>query len=72
MGLTNPYIICLQPLYTVRFRQSDLWEQYAGLAKDTLDLEIYQPWLELATEADYKAQAEERAALAAQLEAGKD
>ena len=33
------------PLYTVRLRQADLWEGYAGPANDHLDIDIYQPWL---------------------------
>ncbi len=33
-------------LYRVRFRQSDLWTDYQGAAGDTLDLEIYDHWLE--------------------------
>jgi nitrile hydratase subunit beta len=35
-----------QPLYRVRFSQTDLWPDYAGAAADTLDIEIYQHWLE--------------------------
>ena len=35
-----------QPLYRVRFRQKDVWPQYAGPASDTIDIEIYQHWLE--------------------------
>lgn len=35
-----------QPLYTVRLRQNELWEDYAGPASDHLDIDIYQPWLE--------------------------
>lgn len=34
-----------QPLYTVRLRQVDLWEDYAGAETDHLDIDIYQPWL---------------------------
>jgi nitrile hydratase subunit beta len=33
-------------LYRVRFRQSDIWETYEGPASDTLDIEIYEHWLE--------------------------
>lgn len=32
-------------LYRVRFNQTDIWEDYDGPAKDTLDLEIYEHWL---------------------------
>jgi hypothetical protein len=35
-----------QPLYRVRFRQTDVWPEYGGGADDTLDVEIYQHWLE--------------------------
>jgi len=33
-------------LYEVRFRQRDLWPDYAGAAADTLDIDIYEHWLE--------------------------
>jgi hypothetical protein len=35
-----------QPLYRVRFRQQDLWPDYAGPAHDVVEVEIYQHWLE--------------------------
>jgi nitrile hydratase subunit beta len=35
-----------QPLYRVRFLQRDVWSDYRGGATDTVDLEIYQHWLE--------------------------
>jgi nitrile hydratase len=35
-----------QPLYRVRFLQRDVWPDYRGDAADTVDLEIYQHWLE--------------------------
>lgn len=35
-----------QPLYRVRFRQRDVWPDYAGNPADTLDIEIFQHWLE--------------------------
>jgi nitrile hydratase len=35
-----------QPLYRVRFRQTELWPDYAGPAADTIEVEIYQHWLE--------------------------
>ena len=35
-----------QPLYRVQFRQKDVWPDYAGAANDTIDIEIYQHWLE--------------------------
>ena len=34
-----------QPLYKVRIRQKDLWPDYTGAAKDTLEVDIYEPWL---------------------------
>lgn len=37
------------PLYRVRFRQLDVWSDYRGAAGDTLDVEIYQHWLEPTT-----------------------
>ena len=37
-----------QPLYRVRFRQKDVWPDYQGPEKDTVDIEIYQHWLEKA------------------------
>ncbi len=33
-------------LYRVRFRQAELWPDYRGGAADTLDVEIYDHWLE--------------------------
>ena len=35
-----------QPLYRVRFRQCDVWPSYRGQDADTVDIEIYQHWLE--------------------------
>jgi nitrile hydratase subunit beta len=35
-----------QPLYRVRFRQRELWPDYRGPAQDTIEIEIYQHWLE--------------------------
>jgi nitrile hydratase subunit beta len=35
-----------QPLYRVRFRQREVWPDYAGRADDTIEIEIYQHWLE--------------------------
>lgn len=37
-------------LYRVRFRQSDLWPDYAGAAGDTLVADIYEHWLDQAEE----------------------
>jgi nitrile hydratase len=33
-------------LYQVRFRQADLWRDYAGSETDTVDLDLYDHWLE--------------------------
>jgi nitrile hydratase len=33
-------------LYRVRFRQADVWPDYAGLPTDTVDVELYEHWLE--------------------------
>ncbi len=33
-------------LYKVRFRQKDVWESYRGPAADTVDLDLYEHWLE--------------------------
>jgi len=35
-------------LYRVRFRQSEVWPDYAGPAADTIEIEIYEHWLEKA------------------------
>ena len=34
------------PLYRVRFRQRDLWPDYAGAPADDVEVEIYANWLE--------------------------
>ena len=34
------------PLYRVRFKQREVWPDYSGGAADTLDVEIYEHWLE--------------------------
>ena len=36
------------PLYRVRFRQQDVWPDYGGSARDVVEIEIYQHWLEKA------------------------
>lgn len=33
-------------LYRVRFAQPDVWPDYGGSATDTVDVEIYEHWLE--------------------------
>jgi len=34
-----------QPLYRVRFKQTDLWPTYSGSTSDSIEIEIYQHWL---------------------------
>lgn len=38
-------------LYRVRFGQHDVWHDYRGPASDTVDVEIYEHWLEPASKA---------------------
>jgi len=38
-----------QPLYRVRFEQTKLWQTYQGADEDTVDVDIYQHWLEPAS-----------------------
>ncbi len=33
-------------LYRVRFLQHEVWPDYAGPAEDTVDIEIFEHWLE--------------------------
>ena len=35
-----------QPLYRVRFRQNEVWDDYAESLSDTIDVEIFEHWLE--------------------------
>lgn len=35
-----------QPLYRVRFLQSGVWPDYTGNSADTIDIEIFQHWLD--------------------------
>jgi nitrile hydratase len=35
-----------QPLYRVRFVQTAVWPHYGGSPSDTIDIEIYEHWLE--------------------------
>jgi len=35
-----------RPLYRVRFAQSRVWSDYSGSAGDTIDVELYEHWLE--------------------------
>jgi nitrile hydratase len=36
----------VRALYRVRFAQAELWPDYAGAADDSVDIEIYEHWLE--------------------------
>jgi nitrile hydratase len=36
----------LRPLYRVRFAQREVWPDYTGTRADTVDVEIYEHWLE--------------------------
>ena len=33
-------------LYRVRFKQSDLWANYSGGPADTVDVDVYEHWLQ--------------------------
>jgi hypothetical protein len=44
IGLKGP----AQPLYRVRFKQVDVWPEYVGHPNDSVDVEVYQPWLDSA------------------------
>ena len=35
-----------RPLYRVRFRQAEVWPDYAGAPEDSIDIEIFEHWLE--------------------------
>lgn len=37
-----------RPLYRVRFRQVELWPEYQGQVSDTVDVEIFEHWLDTA------------------------
>jgi hypothetical protein len=34
-----------RPLYRIRFRQADVWPDYAGSPADNVEVEIYEHWL---------------------------
>jgi nitrile hydratase len=36
----------LLTLYRVRFFQKDLWSDYSGATTDTVEIELYEHWLE--------------------------
>lgn len=37
-----------EPLYKVRFRQTDVWRGYTGPKGDTIEVDVYEHWLEKA------------------------
>jgi hypothetical protein len=37
-----------RPLYRVRFSQTEVWPDYSGQPQDTVDIELYEHWLESA------------------------
>jgi len=41
-----------QPLYRVRFAQAEVWPDYRGGRSDTVDVEIFQHWLDKAEAAE--------------------
>jgi nitrile hydratase len=41
-GDGTPY----QTLYRVRLKQTDLWPRYDGNPRDTLEIEVFEHWLE--------------------------
>ncbi len=45
-----------QPLYRVTFQQGHVWEGYTSSNLDTIDVEVYQAWLELATKEQLQTQ----------------
>lgn len=45
-----------QPLYRVTFQQGHVWEGYTGSNLDTIDVEVYQAWLEPATKEQLQTQ----------------
>ena len=41
-----------QTLYRIRLNQIDLWKDYEGLRQDTLEIEIFEHWLEAADDSE--------------------
>ncbi|MDH3692302.1 MAG: nitrile hydratase subunit beta [Gammaproteobacteria bacterium] len=41
-----------RPLYRVRFEQEQVWPDYIGPPSDTVDIELYEHWLEPDTKKD--------------------
>ena len=44
-----------RPLYRVRFRQQDLWPDYTGKATDSVEVEIYEHWLDAGAQEEQSA-----------------
>eukprot|EP00891_Asterochloris_glomerata_P003001 jgi/Astpho2/3001/Aster-03310 len=65
--VTGPH----QPLYRVKFFQRDLWEGYSGPDSDTLEIEIWQSWLDPSSEAEFKKQQATRKGMPEGYNAGK-
>ena len=45
---TLAYCLPTEPraLYKVRFNQTDIWPDYQGSLRDTVELDLYEHWLE--------------------------
>ncbi|MEM8839650.1 MAG: SH3-like domain-containing protein [Pseudomonadota bacterium] len=41
-------------LYRVRFKQDEMWHGYDGSARDRLEADLFEPWLQKASESDIK------------------
>jgi len=42
------------PLYRVRFDQAHVWDDYTGNPTDTIEVEIFEHWLEPAGDAEFE------------------
>ncbi|MEW5302846.1 MAG: hypothetical protein WDW36_005589 [Sanguina aurantia] len=56
-----------QPLYRVRFLQRHLWEGYTGCPEDSVEVEVFEPWLQPATAEDLQQQEQQFTATASVL-----
>lgn len=52
--MQNAYLAAnnLMPLYRIRFKQKEVWPEYTGHNEDTIDIEIFQNWLDFNNESD--------------------
>lgn len=48
----KPFLV---PLYRVRFLQRELWPDYEGNKRDTVEVEVFQPWLDAVGEPEKQA-----------------